>query len=183
MTWIQTLDGAAFDLLEPDSAKIDPNTIAVCLARTCRFKGHCREFYSVAQHSLLVESLCLDDALRLPCLLHDVHEIYDGFGDIARPAKYINDYVRRFLKAHQAHVNVQIAKRFGFDPKWFDHPMVAQADAVALSTERRDVMGPCDREWEEMPKPSPVLFVEPWGIDESYRRFTARLYELWSDSN
>lgn len=86
MTWIQTLEGRDFDLLSPDYRHIDPNTLAVCLARTCRFKGHCREFYSVAQHSLLVESLMVDDSLRLPALLHDAHEIYDGFGDIARPA-------------------------------------------------------------------------------------------------
>lgn len=180
MTWIQTLDGAAFDLLEPAAEKIDPNTIAVCLARTCRFKGHCREFYSVAQHSLLVESLVLDDALRLPALLHDAHECLDGFGDIARPAKYLNDTVRRFLKEHQRLVNVQIAKRFGINPNYFEHEQIAQADAVALATERRDIMGPCDREWSEMPAPSPVLFVEPWSIDESYRRFTARLHELWN---
>lgn len=179
MTWIQTLDGAAFDLLEPDYQKINPDTIAACLAKTCRFKGHCRGFYSVAQHSLLVESLVFSDDLRLPALLHDAHEVYTGFGDVARPAKYINDDMRRFLSSHERFIDVQIAKRFGFDPVKFQHEQIKQADGIALATEQRDVMVPCDRQWSEMPAPSPVLFIEPMDMDEAMRRFSARLYELW----
>lgn len=181
MNWIQTLDGAAFDLLEPDASKIDPNTIAVCLARTCRYKGHCKEFYSVAQHSLIVESLVTDDALRLPALLHDAHEVYTGFGDVTRPAKQINHEVRRFLKEYERLHDVQIAKRFGFNVEFMWHPQVKQVDLLALSTERRDVMGPCEREWEELPQPHPVISIYPVDIDEAYRMFTARLYELWKE--
>ena len=136
MTWIQTLEGHDFDLLAPDHHKIDPNTLAICLARTCRFKGHCRDFYSVAQHSLIVESLMVDDSLRLPALLHDAHEMYDGFGDIARPAKYLNDDVRRFLKAHQRHIDVFIGRLFGFDSRLLENEQIAKANAVALATEQ-----------------------------------------------
>jgi hypothetical protein len=182
MTWIQTLDGAAFDLLDPDQHLIDPHTIGVCLARTCRFKGHCSDFYSVAQHSLIVCDFVLAPELKLAGLLHDAHEVYTGFGDIARPAKYLNNDVRRFLKAHERLVDVQIAARFGFPDSDFLHDQIGQADALALSTERRDVMGPCEREWEELPPPSPIIRIEPMNIDEAYRHFMARLHELLAEN-
>lgn len=181
MTWIQTLDGAAFDLRHPHAGMINPETIAICLARTCRFKGHCRDFYSVAQHSVIVESLIHDDSLRLPALLHDAHEVYDGFGDVARPAKLINSHTKEFLCRHQKRVDIQIARRFGFNPELLWHEQIKWADAVALSTERRDIMGPCDRSWETLPDPSPVITIEPADIDEAYRMFSARLYELWGE--
>lgn len=181
MSWIQTYDGKAFDLLEPDYSKIDPHTIGVCLARTCRYKGHCRDFYSVAQHSLIVESLVTDDALRLPALLHDAHEVYTGFGDVARPAKTLNYDVEKFLKGLEQLVDVQIARRFNLRFQYFGHEQIKQADCLALATERRDIMGPCDREWEAMPSPHPVIHIYPVEIEEAYRMFMARLYELWED--
>lgn len=181
MTWIQTLDGAAFDLLEPDANKINPETIAVALARTCRYKAHCREFYSVAQHSVIVCDLVHSPDLKLPALLHDAHEVYSGFGDVARPAKLIDQDVRRFLSSHERKVDAVIAERFGFNAALFQHEQIKHADMVALATEQRDIMGPCEREWSKMPDPSPVIRVEPVGIDEAYRMFAARLYELWGE--
>lgn len=184
MSWIQTLDGAAFDLLDPKSDLIEPHVIGVCLARTCRFKGHCNDFYSVAQHSVIVSQLVIGGgAMPLAALLHDAHEVYTGFGDIARPAKYLNNDVRRFLKAHEQLIDVQIAKRFGFDSALFRSDLISLADAVALSTERRDIMGPCDREWDELPPPSPIISIEPLGIDDAYRLFMSRLYELLAEYN
>ena len=53
-TWIQTYTGRAFDLLDPRPEQIDPLDIAHALSQICRFTGHVREFYSVAQHSVLV---------------------------------------------------------------------------------------------------------------------------------
>ena len=96
MSWIQTLDGGAFYVLQPDVNLINVDTIATCLSKTCRFKGHCRGFYSVAQHSLLVESLVKTPELKLPALLHDAHEVYSGFGDVASPIKKLPE-IREFL--------------------------------------------------------------------------------------
>ena len=85
MTWIQTLEGYKFDLLKPDTKLITPETIAACLARKCRFGGHCISFHSVAQHSIFVCDL-VSNPLKLPALLHDAHEVYSGFGDVLSPA-------------------------------------------------------------------------------------------------
>lgn len=53
MNWILTSTGKRFDLFEPDADMIDPRDISHSLAHLCRFNGHTREFYSVAQHSCI----------------------------------------------------------------------------------------------------------------------------------
>ena len=84
MNWILTQTGKRFDLFEPDADMIDPRDIAHSLAHLCRFNGHTREFYSVAQHSCLVADLVPTEH-KLAALLHDATEAY--IGDMVRPLK------------------------------------------------------------------------------------------------
>jgi hypothetical protein len=67
-------------------------TIVLHLSKLCRFSGATSEFYSVAQHSLLVEELMLGahhaPALRYKALLHDAHEAFTT--DIPTP---LQDYL------------------------------------------------------------------------------------------
>ena len=58
--WIQVYTGGQFWPLDPRPEEIHIEDIAHALALTCRFTGHCREFYSVAQHSLLVSYYVAD---------------------------------------------------------------------------------------------------------------------------
>lgn len=181
MTWIQTRNGRRFDILKPRAADIEPDVIAVCLSRLCRFGGHCKSFYSVAQHSLHVCDLVSDPSLKLPALLHDAHECYWGFGDICRPAKLcLHRSEAIHLKDIQLAVDEAIGERFGFDSRLFECAKIKEADCVALATEQRDIMEPCEYQWD-VPQPSPVLFIEPVDEQEAFRQFSARLYELWSD--
>ena len=53
----QTYSGRAIDPFNPTKDGVCIEDIAHSLALTCRFGGHCNEFYSVAQHSVLVASL------------------------------------------------------------------------------------------------------------------------------
>lgn len=63
--------------------------IAHSLAQICRFGGHCKRHYSVAEHSLLVAEILrfrgIPAAGQLAGLLHDVHEAYCG--DVPTPIK------------------------------------------------------------------------------------------------
>src|ERR1035437_8999101 len=52
--WIQTYSGRRFCPLSPNPDAIVLQDIAHSLAMQCRFNGHCKKFYSVAQHSVYV---------------------------------------------------------------------------------------------------------------------------------
>ncbi len=52
--WLATYTGRKWFLLDPHPDDVAIEDIAHGLSMVCRFGGHCRHFYSVAQHSLLV---------------------------------------------------------------------------------------------------------------------------------
>lgn len=168
------------DLDLPSPEAIDPHTLSIVLARICRFGGHCNPFYSVAQHSILVCELVNSPTLKLPALLHDAHEAFWGFGNVCRPAKHLTPTIRAELKALAGRVDAAIAQRFDFPVEWFTHPSIKHADDKALATEKRDLMESEPEPWVQLPEPHFDL-IEPWDIDESFRRFQSRLYELWGE--
>ena len=85
--WIFTQSGIRFYPLDPRAEEVDLEDIASSLSKICRWNGHTREFYSVAQHAVtvaeLVENLAPD--LALAALHHDSAEAY--LSDITRPVK------------------------------------------------------------------------------------------------
>ena len=82
---IETYTGGRFRPFDPRPGDIRLLDIAAGLAHTCRFGGHCRQFYSVAQHSLHVSREFDAPRLQVLALLHDAGEAY--VGDIPRPVK------------------------------------------------------------------------------------------------
>ena len=86
--WMITVSGRRFWPLDPRPADVYLPDIAHALAHTCRYGGHARKFYSVAEHSVLLANLFIvrgDPALATWALLHDAAEAY--FGDVIRPVK------------------------------------------------------------------------------------------------
>jgi len=84
MSWIQTYTGKCFHPREPGPDDFDIRDVAHALSLLCRFNGHCRTFYSVAEHSVRVSRIC-PPAAALWGLLHDLGEAY--VGDLPRPLK------------------------------------------------------------------------------------------------
>lgn len=99
MPWFQSYTGKAIDLDHPTPDVVDIEDIAHSLSLQCRFIGHCKEFYSVAEHSvnvsILTASNCVRDGIMthrladeiLAGLLHDAAEAY--IGDIMTPIKQV----------------------------------------------------------------------------------------------
>lgn len=124
--WMETYTGIRFYPLDAREEEIHIVDIAHALSLQCRFNGHCKEFYSVAQHSVLVSDL-LPKGLKLAGLLHDAAEAY--LGDMIRPLK--NSMVQ--YKDAEWHLEKVIAKSFGLQ---FPFPAaVKQADDFMLWSE------------------------------------------------
>src|SRR5213075_1860206 len=93
--WQRMLSGRRLDLLDPSPLDIEIADIAHGLARVARWNGQTRgeHAFSVAQHSLLVESLFNDlvpqasASDRLAALLHDAPEYV--IGDMISPFKSV----------------------------------------------------------------------------------------------
>src|SRR5699024_5216695 len=92
MTTVQhmtTYSGKEFNPLQPNKADILTVDIAHALSMICRANGHCRNFYSVAQHSINcakeAEKRNYSPKVQLGALLHDASEAY--ISDIIRPVK------------------------------------------------------------------------------------------------
>lgn len=78
--------GVVVELLSPTVSMINANDIVGALSKICRFNGQISHFYSVAQHSVLVESLA-PPALKRAALIHDCAEAY--IQDIISPIKHL----------------------------------------------------------------------------------------------
>lgn len=129
--------------LDPHPEDLDLSAIAHALSLQCRFGGHIREFYSVAQHCIEVSHLC--ENYPLEGLMHDASEAY--LGDIVKPLKSLFPaYAEGEAKMEQA-----IASRWGLAWPWPEE--VKRADLVMLSTEKRDLLDPSDQDWGPMPEP------------------------------
>ncbi|OQB12408.1 MAG: hypothetical protein BWY15_02237 [Firmicutes bacterium ADurb.Bin193] len=89
--YINTYCGIKFYVLEPDPESVNERDIAHALSLLCRANGHCRHFYSVAQHSINcsveAEKRGYTKRVQLACLVHDGSEAY--IADITRPFKRI----------------------------------------------------------------------------------------------
>lgn len=79
-----TFTGKKFYFSDPLPEMICLADIAHALAHQCRFGGHAKRFYSVAEHSVLVSYL-VPPHLALKGLLHAAAKAY--YGDIVRPLK------------------------------------------------------------------------------------------------
>lgn len=130
--------GGYFYFEEPEESHFTIEDIAQALSNTCRFNGHCRQFYSVAQHCVLVSSH-LPAALRWQGLMHDAAEAF--IGDVTRPLKrLLPDYV-----AIEGRIQSAVFKKLGLPSELDLHVKIM--DLRALLTEQRDVM----KNWDEWP--------------------------------
>ncbi len=113
--WQRMLSGRRLDLLDPSPLDVEIEDIAHGLARVARWNGQTEgaHIFSVAQHSLLVETVArqqarLDRPRRLAVLLHDAPEYV--IGDMISPFKAV---IGDAYKAVEARLLAAIHLRFG----------------------------------------------------------------------
>jgi uncharacterized protein len=143
--WFITYSGVQFYPWRPSPEMIHIEDIAHHLSNICRFGGASHQFYSVAQHSILVTELLPAD-LQFVGLMHDATEAYCG--DMVRPLKRAMNAYREL----ESGLWTVIAEKFGLPLELPEQIKVA--DNIALVTERREFI---------TPNPD----ARPWKVDES----------------
>jgi hypothetical protein len=150
--YIQMQSGARV-YVDPETMTIDEeksnfylDDLAHALSNLCRFAGHTRTFYSVAQHSVLVarivgENAAISADFDVPsynvavaqALFHDASEAI--LADIPKPMKnLLPDYQKL-----EQQVQAWIMRTMGLPEE--DSELMKLADRVALATESLYLMG------------------------------------------
>jgi 5'-deoxynucleotidase YfbR-like HD superfamily hydrolase len=161
--------GAWFDFCAPSSSEFTIDDIAQGLSNICRYSGQCREFYSVAEHSLLVSEIA--EGFEFEALLHDAAEAF--LGDVTRPLKQMLPEFKRI----EAEVERAILDRFGVEGPM--PPQVKQADLRVLAAEQRQIMPEGTDGWVRGQKvdPAPVV-VRHLPPEQAKKAFLARFEAL-----
>ena len=174
--YLQTVSGRRVNPFDPDPEQLDIEDIARALANLCRFGGHSRVFYSVAQHSVIVSELVEqrggDAEDVFAALMHDASEA--SLGDMPHPIKHRSPLGAAF-KAAEGHLEEVIRERFAIKP---DVPEIKRADRALLATERRVFSGE-SWHWPELDGVEPLeLELSAWAPEEAARAFRERFAEL-----
>lgn len=179
--WIQTYTLRQFWPLDPRPEDVDLTDIAHALSLICRFTGHVSEFYSVAQHSLLVSARAAALSARGEALaaarwglLHDTSEAY--LVDVARPVKRLPEMAA--YRAAEKNVQAVICDRFGLQRE--EPYEVKRADQEVLYTEARDLFRGVHPAWTWNAEPLPDI-VCPLAPRDAERAFLDRFATLFSE--
>lgn len=166
--WIQTYSGNAFYPLDPRADEVILEDVAHALSLKCRFGGHCRRFYSVAQHAVLVSRLVPEEC-GLEALHHDDSEYV--LPDVPSPVK---PYLWGF-KAAELRVARAISEAFGLSDSMY--PVIKNADRRILVDEIKALMAPSKKGWKKQPEPFGIS-IEPWTPEEAEQHYLKRHAEL-----
>jgi uncharacterized protein len=174
--FIQTLSGRRVNPLDAAPEDIDPADIARALANTCRFGGHARAFYSVAQHSVIVCDLLEARGATveelLAALLHDAAEAY--LGDLPHPLKHRSELGAAFRVAEKR-LEAVIAERFALVDA---SARIKPLDRALLAVERR-TFSEVTWHWPELEGAEDLeLEIVPWDPAEAREAFARRYDEL-----
>ncbi len=174
---IHLYSGGLMDPLNPQAEDICIEDIAHALANLCRFGGHTKEFYSVAQHSLYVSMYCPSEYV-LWGLLHDAAEVY--VGDMLKPLKKRSGTFGEMFCMFEDAILKVIIEKFGLS--WPMPQAVSQTDLWMLCAEARDLCG--NPAWafnlraQVHPPLESVQELEPWSPALAETQFLLRYYRL-----
>lgn len=169
--WIATYTGKPFYPLDPKPNEIDIADISHALSNQCRFAGHSTNFYSVAQHCVLVSMMCSPEN-ALWGLLHDATEAY--LVDIPSPLK--NSSLFAEYKKIENNLMKVICNVFQLPEE--EPSEVKLIDKKMLATEARDLTMTQGRGWSNLVEPYDFHIV-PWDPEYARVKYLSRLHELY----
>jgi hypothetical protein len=164
-----TYTGKYINVMNLQPEDIDIEDIAHALSMQCRYNGHVREFYSVAEHCFRL-SLVVPDELAKVALMHDASEAYCG--DLVLPIKRV---LPQFGDIEDP-IHLAIFERFGLNLGDLDH--IAYHDRAISIDEMGQLMESVD----------PFLLthysalnidINPMTPSDAKHAFLSRFYELF----
>jgi hypothetical protein len=180
---IATYNGVEFFPLAPRYEDIYLQDIAHSLAMSCRYNGHSRYFYSVAQHCVQVGEWLLTHGGPIPVhrrvlarwgLLHDASEAY--IPDVCSPIKPFFPT----LKTVESQLLVAIAQRFNMP--WPIPDVVKYADRAVFKSEiDSGIMRSC--KWWKLGEdhPDAHMEIDPWGPEVAYEAYVKAFEDLFGE--
>ena len=174
--WIDTV-GGPFWPAAPMPVDVNIGAIAHALSNLCRFGGHTKEFYSVAQHSVLCawQIPTGNPRLQLAALMHDAAEAYVVY--LPRPLKgLLPGY-----KVMEDAVTRAIETRFNLLSPLPD--AIRRIDERMLVTEASQLMaGASGAWWARESYPPPYEFqIHPWPPARARDVFLDLFFDLRPD--
>lgn len=165
---IQIVSGELFSFTDPLQSNFTIEDIAHALSNVCRYSGHVKQFYSVAQHSVLVSRIVKPENALLG-LMHDATEAF--LSDIPSPLKRIlPDYC-----LIEKYIENCILTKFGLPTEM--PPDIKKCDLIALATERKTLL--VYRSWGALDDIVPLdIEIVPLSPEDAKEEFLNRWYEL-----
>ncbi len=177
--YVRGFYGQYFNYYRPEDYTFTIPEFAHSLSKICRFSGHVRSHYSVAQHSVLVSYAVPNEGeLQYQALLHDAAESF--MSDVPSPLKRI---IGPIYMEIEANIERAIFRQFGL-PEEMDS-RVRDADRLLLSVERRDLIPKDDDDkvvsifWPDWVAPNPDFDrIVPLADYKAQLQFKLRALEL-----
>ncbi len=186
--WFQTFTGKVFYPLDPREEEIDIRDITHSLSLSCRYHGHCRYFYSVAEHCIRTKMIALSLLMKMGentlnikpaevafwSLFHDAAESY--VGDMNAPLKAD---MPKYKEVEEGILTV-IGKKYEFPYPMSEHvaTLVHKADKIMLATELRDILATAPQAWDNDEKASEDMVIVPYSSQEVERIFLGEYFNI-----
>jgi len=163
-----TSSGKIINLNNPTEDMIDIRDIASSLSKICRFGGHTNQFYSVAQHCVLVAAMA-PDIIKKEALLHDASEAY--LQDIGKPLKHQLGRTYRKFEVLFEHV---ISLKFSLKTDDWTYDEIKKLDREILELEHEAFQKGNFRPFDEMAEKYNLILKTPgWAPEVAEMVFLA----------
>jgi 5'-deoxynucleotidase YfbR-like HD superfamily hydrolase len=175
---IETFTGVMFNLLHPTIEMIAIEDIAHSGSQLCRFTGHTRHHYSIAQHELH-GSYLVPEENALEFLLHDAAESF--VNDMSRPLKHMTA-MGDLYRPIEENIQVLVRKKYGLPV--IQSPIIHKIDNMMLLAEKKQLMGKADwlkmgiENWEVNTNESANIVIQEMAPKEVELKFLKRFKQL-----
>lgn len=193
-SWMQTFTGKAFNIFDPQEGSVCIEDIAHALSMRCRFNGHCKRFYSVAEHSTLMARAHkiathhpimreITECDQRGLLMHDITEAY--LPDVVRPIKshlqiWTPQGIESF-KEFEVGLLHDLLRLLQLDKHaCATGPVIQEIDGAMLATEavNRELLSEPEERWGLLPDPLDVK-IQFWCPGEAEGQFLHEFHKLF----